>query len=491
MDKRNSYKGYSAADAYAFGSAADAYATPPASDPKRYSQQRQLEQQRASVYSTGGMTVSTSAGAFSNYGQKAAPPSAGTSAAQARKAWAPVAEEDDDDEEDDDNDDNHWNVYDDFNNARPHAAATGQEQENPYAHPADPSRTSLSSPGLGTPSGTAAYQTAPLGAIPRSGTNQTLSGFGQGRQSLLPREAFGFDVQNSDPRSIKVDPFGTPQGETPSSATDRMGAFLNEKRTSGYQNLADQEPGLGHDRSQNTTGIELVTVPALGTEFSKEEMKGMGRAQKRKAKINKRKKKVSKWASGEEKIFGLVDRRVFMIGTFVGLIILALLLYFVIPRVPSIAFLTATPLDPVPNASGMKIGGPPANFSMDMLLNLRADNTAGFIPTRASRITVEVTDLTTGAKVGKGSMSDRSFNGRTKTVFQMPVHFQYVSNNLTGDATWQLWHLACGPIYPNTPRPTLTLSVAMTMHVAGLLGSHQTGTQLNNLKCPFVLQRDQ
>jgi len=489
MDNQNSYKGYSsAADAYAFASAADAYAKPSA-NPNRYSQQRQQEAQRASMYSSTGPTPSSS---MANMGQQQA---AGSVQARAN-AWAPVADEDEDDEDDDD-DDNHWNVYDDFNNARalPPGAGSGAGPENPYAHPSDPSRTSFSSAGLLSPGATGpAVAQAPLGAIPRSGTGAALSGYGAQRQSLLPREAFGFDVQNSNPRAIKVDPYGGSPAETPASKTDGIGSFLNEKRQSGYQNLNAIETAMmpaGHDRNNNASGIELVTVPALGTEYSNVEMKGMTRNKRRKSKVAAKKRKLSKWASGEEKIFGLVDRRMAMIGSFVFLAFLALLLFFVIPRVPNIAFLTAKPLDAVPDASGMSIGGPPRNFSMDMLLNLRADNMAGFVPSRASKITVEVTDLATNAKVGKGSLSDRSFPGKKKTVFQMPVHFEYVSRNLTGDATFALWFAACGPQYPNAVRPTLTLQVAMTVHIAGLLGSHSTGTQLNNLACPFILRNDQ
>ncbi|KAE8233655.1 hypothetical protein CF326_g1303 [Tilletia indica] len=355
MDNRNSYsKRYS--------SGADAFANP-ASNPNRYSQQqRQLDQQRASMYSNNGMTPSSSAGAAAT--RPGAPAAAGARA----NAWAPVADEDEDDEDED-----HWNVYDDFNNARPTAGAPGSPvgAQNPYAHPSDPSRTSFGSGGPNSPgaTGTGFVAQPPPSAIPRSGTGATLSAMTGGqRQSLLPREAFGFDVQNSDPRGIRVDPYGSPGGEfTPSSNTDGMGAFLNEKRGSGYQNLNAIEAAImpaGHDRSNNTTGIELVTVPALGTEFSRAEMKGMARKQKRRAHIAKRRRKMGKWASGEEKVFGLFDRRMVMIASFVFLVLLALTLYFVIPRVPSVGFLTANPLTAVPDASGMSIGGPPANFSM-------------------------------------------------------------------------------------------------------------------------------
>lgn len=111
-----------------------------------------------------------------------------------------------------------------------------------------------------------------------------------------------------------------------------------------------------------------------------------------------------------------------------------------------LAFNSVTPFTAVPDASGMNIGYSPLNFTMDMKANLRADNTAGWIPSTLTDVNAEVTNVKTYIKVATGHIDSISFPGRKKTVFQFPLHFQYVSLNLTGDPTFLDFRNACGPI---------------------------------------------
>ena len=125
---------------------------------------------------------------------------------------------------------------------------------------------------------------------------------------------------------------------------------------------------------------------------------------------------------------------------------------------------------------------------MDMDLQLRGDNRGGWIPSKASSMSVVVTDLTSLKKVGKGKLDGFSFPGRQKTVFKMPVHFEWQSLNSTGDATFSHFVLACGPKHPGTLRPGLNLEVLLTMNIEGLIGQKATSTSFNNVECPFTLQ---
>lgn len=65
---------------------------------------------------------------------------------------------------------------------------------------------------------------------------------------------------------------------------------------------------------QGADGIELITVPALGAEFTDEEARQMRKPHKRRSKIQARKKKIGsatgKWTSGEHKLFGWLSPRV-------------------------------------------------------------------------------------------------------------------------------------------------------------------------------------
>lgn len=124
-----------------------------------------------------------------------------------------------------------------------------------------------------------------------------------------------------------------------------------------------------------------------------------------------------------------------------------------------------------------------------MNLNLRADNTAGWIPTHAKSIKVEVKELTTSKKIGEGSLDGISFPGRSKKLFQLPVNFSYRSLNLTGDPTYEAVHSACAHKYTNVNRPNLLLNIKLSMDIVGLVGTKTTGTNLN-APCPFELQNE-
>lgn len=82
---------------------------------------------------------------------------------------------------------------------------------------------------------------------------------------------------------------------------------------------------------------------------------------------------------------------------------------------------------------------------MDMKINLRADNTGGWVPTRISKMQMNVWDISTSKKVGEGTLYDQTFPGRKRTTFQFPASFSYASINATGDDTWLHWINACGP----------------------------------------------
>lgn len=186
---------------------------------------------------------------------------------------------------------------------------------------------------------------------------------------------------------------------------------------------------------------------------------------------------------------GVVCRRLTYPRPLASFCSLGVTLFFVVPRVPTIAFLSTDPLQAVPDSSSMSTHYFPTNFSMTMNLNLRGDNTAGWIPSHASSMKVEVRELTTQKKIGEGTMNDMTFPGRGKKVFQLPVDFSYRSLNATGDSTFTAVHNACGHKYANTPRPNLVLGVKLSMNIAGLVGTKSSSTNINT-PCPFELQNE-
>lgn len=256
------------------------------------------------------------------------------------------------------------------------------------------------------------------------------------RKSLLGPDAFGFDAQNGDPRVIMGE-----KGNDRNLPHQPTFASTNKRKTQAEEDGAH---------------IELITVPGLGAEYTEEEMQGM-RKSARKANRTQRMKNccISIFKSnnntllrdedGQKTLIGRIQPRVAVFVAFGFCICLGVLLYFVIPRVPMFAVQSRSPLTAIPDGSSMITHHSPTNFSMDMKVNLRADNTANWLATKISKMEMDVTDLSTFKKVGQGIETDLSFPARQKTVFPFSAHFAYASINVTGDQTWSHWINACGP----------------------------------------------
>ncbi|UZJ52109.1 hypothetical protein CBS101457_001429 [Exobasidium rhododendri] len=353
-----------------------------------------------------------------------------------------VVDDDDDGSED-------WNVYDDFNNARSSANGTPSTMNSKRD-------TMLKRTSTGDCMGYLDASNDRRHALDSSKE--------QKRQTLIPSSAFGFDVRNGDPQYIT----GIERPTIPySDSTDRL-----------------------KDEPRDGTDIELITVPALGAEYTAEEIKAMKKPHKRRKKALHSREKAQRWIKSDDRYFGCLSPQLAIFMIFGSLAALGVMLYFVIPRVPTIAVQTVTPLVAVPDGGSMETHLVPTNFSMDMKINLRADNTGGWIATKVNKMNMKVYDITTSKLVGEGTMNAQSFPGRKQKTFQFPVSFAYASINATGDATWLHWVNACGPKYTNTARQALSLQLSITMDIAGLIGSKGTSAQLADLECPFTLQAE-
>lgn len=196
-----------------------------------------------------------------------------------------------------------WNVYDDFNNNNSTTNA-----HMPAALDAGPLRTHATTPSLYAGSDAGYYNASKsIDGLSTPGIDPR----GPKRGStLLTADAFGFDVQNADPRN--------PDVIAAMHQQDGSGAPLHD---------ADSHMVLGHDPDgtgaggaggvhKTESGIELITVPALGAEYTKEEMSQMRRPYKRKVKAARRKEKASRWSKGDYKICGWLNPRVAVLLAF-------------------------------------------------------------------------------------------------------------------------------------------------------------------------------
>lgn len=158
-----------------------------------------------------------------------------------------------------------WNVYDDFNNKRPLSTAVLNQSSS--------------------------YQTVQEGDRQEEGYNGYQDDFKhrirdpvsratkqQNRQTLIPSGAFGFDARNGDVKAIRPE----------------------DNSTNPYMDSTE----LLRDDGKDASGIELVTVPALGAEFTNEEVRAMKKPYKRRRKARTAGTNARRWVKSDDRYLG-------------------------------------------------------------------------------------------------------------------------------------------------------------------------------------------
>ncbi|KAJ3575870.1 hypothetical protein NP233_g814 [Leucocoprinus birnbaumii] len=218
----------------------------------------------------------------------------------------------------------------------------------------------------------------------------------------------------------------------------------------GYQPLEPQTPSskVEVEGPTNQTPVEMVTVPALGPEWAKSELRDMTKAGKRERKSDSRREKWKQWNRGERGMCGsYCTRKVFVWFMFGLCIAIALVLGFCIPRVPAFSFNSNNPLV---NATGgwsqaipYTFSRAPANFSFPAYASLQLDTSNNFIPITFKHMRASVYDLTTGRQVGKGDLlHSQTVPPKAFPQLLLPLNFTYIVTNDT-DQTWSNWYNAC------------------------------------------------
>ncbi|KAF5362878.1 hypothetical protein D9758_007018 [Tetrapyrgos nigripes] len=252
----------------------------------------------------------------------------------------------------------------------------------------------------------------------------------------------------------------------------------------------------------STPGTELVTVPALGPEWRKDEMRDMTKTAKRARRYESRREAWKAWNRGERGICGRwFTKKMLVIVVFVVCVIVGIILAFTIPRVPSF-FLNSD--SPFANASTISSDFAssipihferlPANFSFPAYADMEINTDSNYLPLHFNKLSGSVFDSETGKMVATGDMSiDGGGQGYTipakeTTRVVLPLNFTYLATNFT-DPTWVNWHDACqnaGAVQGGV-RPGLNFRFVLEMHIAGLIGKRTASTQVTNAACPVEL----
>ncbi|GAW09224.1 hypothetical protein LENED_011366 [Lentinula edodes] len=239
--------------------------------------------------------------------------------------------------------------------------------------------------------------------------------------------------------------------------------------------------------------VEMVTVPAMGPEWQRDELRNMTKAGRREIKSESRMQAWREWNRGQRGICGKwFTRRMLVIFLFVLCCCIGLILAFTIPRVPSFAFNTSTPLanatgdwkDAIPTVFSRS----PTNFSFAAFADLQVNTDSNFLPLTFNHLRATVYDLDTGIEVGSGDLGHRTFPAKTLSSFQLPLNFTYSAVN-TSDTTWTNWYDACRNAIDDVGgiRPAVKFTIKLDMDIAGLTTNPSTQAQVSNAACPVEL----
>ncbi|KAJ7636898.1 hypothetical protein FB45DRAFT_907659 [Roridomyces roridus] len=259
----------------------------------------------------------------------------------------------------------------------------------------------------------------------------------------------------------------------------------------GQQETAYQSLGPPPPESTATGPVEMVTVPALGPEWKKDELRDMTKAGKRERKSDARKALWRDWTRGDRG--GRWCTKRFIVFVCFGLVaIIAVVLGICIPRVPSFALSNTTPLgaptgswnDAVPT----EFSRTPANFSFPAFADLQVDTTANYIPLNFRHLRATVFDLNSGFIIGTGDLGHLTMPAKKFLDIQIPLNFSYVATN-DSDATWNGWHNACQnkDQVAGGNRPGVSFRLVLNMNIVGLIGSYGSSTQVASAPCPIEL----
>ncbi|EFP92483.2 uncharacterized protein PGTG_18308 [Puccinia graminis f. sp. tritici CRL 75-36-700-3] len=346
-------------------------------------------------------------------------------------------------------------------------------------------------------------------------------------------DGLGFQVykdQASTPRYLNVNT-GPP---TPSSAqSNNMTAMQQQTKRGGggvagsmmtgttnrgppsyrYPPEDSQQHSTMHSQISPTTMTykpapsDLVQMPALGSDWTKDESKrdkdwegkdtliDKTKWLDRKQKIRSKKQVVDSqfrdFLAGRRRLGGWFTRVMALVLLLFSLLLAVLLIYFLVPRVPEVAYNNETTFTG-DSANGLSFQTlEPVRFEFNGKINLAMTAKSSYVQPKTSIITVIIKDLSSAGnpvEVARGSNSDSlSISNKEYTPFSVDLNFRYSANS-SKDPVWTAWHEACGHKWPGKEdRPKLQIGIIVLWSLKGRAGTFEERTILNDFMCPVEL----
>lgn len=199
-----------------------------------------------------------------------------------------------------------------------------------------------------------------------------------------------------------------------------------------------------------------MTVPALGPEWQRSELRDMTKAGKRERKHESRQGKWVAWKRGERGMCGKWFTRRMTVFVFFGTAIVyvsnlfrvhsfphllcsvGILLAIMVPRVPSASINSDNPLANATgdwkNAVPTYFNRAPANFSFPAYANLQFNTASNILPLTFTNVKAYVYDLDTSREIATGNLGHKTLPAKAFPEFFLPLNFSYVASN-DSDAT--------------------------------------------------------
>lgn len=261
----------------------------------------------------------------------------------------------------------------------------------------------------------------------------------------------------------------------------------------GYQQIRTPSSPLLDPIQAPGEKVELVTVPAMGAEWSKEEMRMMTKAGRKEGKSESRRGFWKAWYRDQRGLCGKWFTRRFLVFFLFGLCAaIGIVLAFTIPRVPAFSFNVQSPLVNATGAWAKAIptvfSRAPANFTFAAYASLQADTTANFLPLNFKHLRAQIYDLDTNKLVGTGDWGQHTLPAKQFPKFMVPLNFTYVATN-SSDQTWLNWYNSCKnkALYADGNRQALKFRIVLDMGILGLPSDHAASTQISDASCPVEL----
>jgi len=266
----------------------------------------------------------------------------------------------------------------------------------------------------------------------------------------------------------------------------------DQPQTQGGYSKLPPAPMIARDEA--TEGkVEMVTVPALGPEWGKDEMYQMTKTARKEQKRDDRNEFWKAWNRDQRGLCGrYFTRRVLVFFLFGLCCVIGVILSVTIPRVPGVGFNSGAPII---NATGSWakavptiFSRAPTNFSFPAFASLQFNTQSNYLPIKFTRVQASVYDLDTNILVGTGDTASFSIPAKSFPEVSLPLNFTYFTSNST-DQTWTDFYDACKnkATYVDGQRTPLKLILVLYMNILGLPTQQQTTIQVSNANCPVEL----